>query len=397
LFIEDIPYHLRNSVEYLDLPIYIDLSAEECQPPPDLALGDTLMVMGLIRNQGRPVKLLFNPGPSRELVESHPLVRELAPATEPSPRLNLKTLPVSRSGRAQSWTSDTLHRLWLPVLPVDRVCANPVLAHSLYYKLSTKDDRPSLFLDPARPPALADLLSRNRPNLVLYPLNPGRRDYLWQDEAWWLGLLKRVGQDFNVVAVGAQDYGGIGQAVDAALPMDDPSSTLWDLAWLISQADAFAGRDGGLSHLALAVNDRVAVVWDSMASYRFWACRAAHNLIFSNPYTHRYPQTCRLSLKDLPGQVKSVRVTDAHGQIREETLPEEGFEQRVKELFGSVENFASMILARRELEQDRGGVEGWISDPQQKKDLYSLSWGFTHKALSGGLPPGVNWVAPVFP
>ncbi|MBI5520996.1 MAG: hypothetical protein HY910_00100 [Desulfarculus sp.] len=96
--IQDIPHHLRNTVERLDLPIHLDLSPSECHPPEGLALGDTLMLLGLIRNQGRPLRMYMDPGPTRPLLEGHPLVRELLPPGQPSQRFKLHRVPVGRAG-----------------------------------------------------------------------------------------------------------------------------------------------------------------------------------------------------------------------------------------------------------------------------------------------------------
>lgn len=395
MLLSRIPYPLRNTVEHLDLPLYIDLEPESCRPPADLALGDTLMALGLIRNQGRPLRLYLNPGAARELVEAHPLVRELLPPDGKPSRFNLRRLPVERSGRSATWISDDVYRLTIPVIPLDQIKANPILAHSLYYKLANTDDRPSVFVDPERKSPLRGLLGTGRPTLALYPLNPGRSDWFWQDPQWWTRLLEQVRKEFYVAAVGAEDYGELAQAVDATLPMSDPASTLTDLAWFLSRVQAFAGRDGGLSHLASAVNQRVMVVWDSMASYRFWAGRGGNHLVMSNPYTFRYPQAARLDMEDLRQQVRAVALPDGAGGVREETLPEEGYEERAKELFGSLENFTKAVLAMREVEDDRRGVEFWMSQPELKDAFYQQSLEFAARVLRGRASAGENWVAPV--
>lgn len=387
MLIQDIPYHLRNTVERLDLPIYLDLTPQECHPPEDLALGDTLMLLGLIRNQGRPVKLFMDPGPLRELVESHPLVAQLLPPAEPSRRFQLHRVPVGRAGRRQAWLSATTHTLPVPVLPLDQVRGNPVLAHSLYYGLQNQDDRASVFLDPARPPALAGLLSRRRPTLVVFPLNPGRGGHYWRDLAWWRELMTRARREMTVVAVGGRDYGELSQAADHCLSMDDPSSTLLDLAWLISQAAGFVGGDGGLAHLALAVHQRVLTVWDSVSSYRFWASAQGHHLLLCNPYGFRYPQTWRLSLTDLKRLA---------GQMAGPGTPPwaaQGFEAWAGEHYGGLEGLARVVLAWQEVEEERGFVEGWMKIPEAKARIYQESLDFALAMLAGRLPAGANWVA----
>jgi hypothetical protein len=398
LLVHEIPPHLRNTVERLEAPVYIELAGADCLPPPRLALGDTLMVLGLIRNQGRPVRLHLEPGPGRELAESHPLVRELA-APRPGGRLQVDQVPVGRSGRAASWMSATTHRLELPVLPVDQVRANPILAHSLHYGLENTDDRPSVFVDPARPPALAGLLSRQRPTLALFPFNPGRGGHHWQDEEWWLRLARALKPRFALVGVGARDYGGLAAELDQVLCSDDPASTLSELAWLFAHCHGFVGRDGGLYHLAAAVNPRLVVVWDSMASYRFWAGRGGHHVLMSNPYTYRYPQTMRLGLADM------VRAAAARGPL---TLAGPGGERRVEvppgagraelvELFGGVEAFRRAALAALEEAEDRSGVEAWLGRPELKERFYGQSLDFARAAAAGEAPAGANWVAPVAP
>ncbi len=388
MLIQDIPYHLRNTVERLELPIYLDLTPRECRPPRDLALGDTLMLLGLIRNQGRPIKLHMDPGPARELVQGHPLVAELLPPGEPSRRFKLLRVPVGRAGRPLAWVSGTTHTLPLPVLPVDQVRGNPVLAHSLYYRLENTDDRPSVFLDPARTPALAGLLSRRRPTLVVFPLNPGRRGHYWRDLAWWRELMTRARRDMAVVAVGGRDYGELADAADHCLSMDDPSSTLLDLAWLMGRAAAFAGGDGGLSHLALAVQPRVLTLWDSVSSYRFWASAQGHHLLFCNPYGFRYPQTRRLSLTDvrrLAAQMAGPGAPPWQAQ---------GLEAWAGEQYGGVEGLARAVLAWQEVAEERGFVEDWMGLPELKARIYQESLDFALAALAGRLPAGANWVAP---
>lgn len=395
MLVRDIPLHLRNTVEYLDLPIYIDLEGNECLPPPRLALGDTLMVLGLLRNQGKPVKLYFDPANVRELVEGHPLVKELLPPHEGQSRLQVDQVPVARSGRLASWVSKTTHRLNLPVLPVDRVHANPIVAHSFYYKLENRDDRPSVFVDPGRPAQLKGLLSKEKPNLAVFPLNPGRALDIWQDIEWWSELLKDLSKDFSLIGVGAKEYQGLEAYFDQTLALGDPASNLPDLAWFFSQVHGFLGRDGGLYHLAAAVNSRLAVVWDSMASYRYWAGGFGHHIVMSNPYGYRYPQTMRLNLDDLLQAVRSVRIVAADGSAEVQQIPPGAKEKDLTEIFGSVENFRNIAITHLEVEEDRKGVRVWMDHPETKAKFYKQSLEFTAAAVRGAAPAGANWVAPV--
>lgn len=394
MLIRQIPHPLRNTVEYLELPLYIDLTATDCRPPMELALGDTLMVLGLIRNQGKPVRLHLDPGPARQLVQSHPLVKELAaPDGQPS-RFKLRRLPVQRSGRKAAWVSDDTYRLPIPVAPLDQIKANPITAHSLYYKLDNNDDRPSVYIDPGYKSPLADLLSKKRPNLVVYPFNPGRADSFWQDVSWWRRLLAEVSSQFHLIAVGAHEYGELSEAVDQVLPMDDPASTLKDVAWLLSRAEVFAGRDGGISHLAAGVNHRFMVVWDSMASYRFWAGRGGNHLVMSNPYSFRYPQTMRVAMGDLRAGLGAIALPDKNGQIHQVSLPKQGFDEKAVELFGSLDAFMQNVLTSWEIEDDRAGVSSWMEEPKFKETFYKQSLDFAARVLTGSIKPGINWVAP---
>lgn len=397
MIIHDIPYHLRHTVAQMDLPVYVDISPTDCRPHPGLALGDTLMVLGLIRNQGRPLTLHLDPGAARELVEAHPLVREIVAPSGPPPGLDVRRLPVERSGRGASWTSQTVFRLNLPVCPVHEVRANPVLAHSLYHHLANLDDRPSVFVDPSRPPALAGLLSRERPTLALYPFNPGRGGNFWEDHLWWRELCRRLRESFALVALGGRDYGELAGEVDACLSMDDPASTLADLAWLLGRVAGFAGRDGGLSHLAAAVNPKTLVVWDSMASYRFWAGRTLNHVLMSNPYVFRYPQTARLDRGELLAQVRAARLPDGQGGHLGEGQSDEELVTVIGEKMGGLDNFASVWLARREVEEERQGVRAWWTQPELRRRFDAQSLDFAVRALTGGEAPGAAWVAPVFP
>jgi hypothetical protein len=396
LLVHDIPPHLRNTVDHLNLPIYIELAPEACIPPPRLALGDTLMVLGLIRNQGRPVRLCFDPGPARELIEAHPLVRELAPPEAGPAGLEVAQVPVARSGRPASWASRVTHRLDLPVLPVDRVRANPVLAHSLYYGLENTDDRPSLFLDPDRPPALAGLLSQNKPTLAVFPFNPGRSDHVWQDSEWWVRLARELRPEFALVGVGARDYGELGGELDQALSSNDPASTLGDLAWLFSRCAGFVGRDGGLYHLAAAVNSALTVVWDSLSSYRFWSGSAGHHLVMSNPYTYRYPQTLR---PNLPQMVELAEALGRRGTVGLEAaagLAAGAGREEVAARFGSVDAFGRAVMAALEADEDLRGA-AWAQKPELRSRFYQHSLAFAAASARGRLPAGANWVAPVAP
>ncbi|MFH1061030.1 MAG: glycosyltransferase family 9 protein [Pseudomonadota bacterium] len=400
MLVQDIPYHLRNTVERLKLPIYIDLEPGACRPPANLALGDTLMVLGLVRNQGRPVRLHLDPaGSLRELVASHPLVAELLPPDDAAARFDLVRVPVGRAGRGASWLSATTFDLDLPVLPVDQVRANPILAHSRYYGLGRDDDRPSVFIDPDRPRTLAGLLARGRPTLVAYPQNPGRRGHLWQNPAWWRELLTGLRAEMAVVLVGAADYGELSEAADACLPMHDPGSTLLDLAWLMGKAAAFVGGDGGLCHLAAAVNPRRLTVWDSMASYRVWAGAGGHHILFSNPYTFRYPQTVRHSLTDLGRIVASRGLPDGRGGWRPAASGPGpgGLAELAEEQCGGLEAMARAVMARQEVEAERDFVAGWQANPEASQRIRAGSLDFARRALTGQLPAGANWVVPSLP
>ena len=394
MLVKDIPHHLRNTIRYLDLPIYLELEANECRAPGALALGDTLMLLGLLRNHGRPVRLHME-SKFQDVLAGHPLVRELVSRPQKPMRIKVRSLPLGRSGRRFSWSSNTFHRLDLPVLPVDQIRGNPVLAHSLYYGLARTDDRPGLFLDPARPPALKGLLSREKPTLVVFPVNPGRGDSPWQDLGWWVELAGRLKKEFSLVAVGAEDYGDFARAADVCLAMSDPGSTIMDLAWLCQQAAGFVGRDGGPAHVASAMNQNVLTVWDSMASYRFWACRSGCHILLSNPYGFRYPQTHRLTLDDLKTHFQRVRLPRPDGDFVEVEMPREGYEQKAAELCGSFSNFTAMILGGLEAGEDRRGVEDWLNNPEVKRDFYDESLDFACRALTGKCRPGENWVAPI--
>lgn len=391
--IRQIPYHLRNTVEFLDCPIYVGLEEDRCRPPANLALGDTLMVLGLIRNQGRPVRLFLDPGPARELVEGHPLVRELVLRPEEGGAPGIQALPVARFGRAVTWVSAASLRLPVGVRPVDQVRANPILAHSRHYGLDNIDDRPSVFVDPNHPARLAGLLARQRPSLVVYPLHAGRADSLWQDREWWVALLRRLRPGFHLVAVGAPDYGELATEVDVCLPSDHPDSTLLDLAWLLGRAAGFVGREGGLAHLATAMNPRRVIIWDSMASYRFWAGSGGHHLLFCNPYTFRYPQTCRLDRGQL--QAMLARMT---AQVEDDpALAQASWEERAQVLAGGEEQLTRMVLIWREMEEERLAMAAWRDDPAQLGRITSQSLDFAQRAVLGRLTAGENWVAPVFP
>ncbi|MDR1398279.1 MAG: hypothetical protein LBJ14_11205 [Desulfarculales bacterium] len=394
MLVENIPLSLRNTIECLELPIYIKLADGACFPPPRLALGDTLMALGLLRNHGRPVRLYLSPSPEiLPLLEAHPLVKEIVPP-ESGQGYELQEIGVARSGRPATWYARTVFSLKLGVLPVDRVRANPILAHSAYYRLARRDDWPSVMVDPGAD-RLSSLLSRQKPNLLVFPLNPGRGDFFWQDEAWWRELFSSLRPHFTLLAVGSRDYGSLASCLDAVLPMDDPASTLPNLAWLMTKASAFVGRDGGLAHLASALNRRVVTVWDSMASYRYWAGSRGHHLLFSNPYLFRYPQAGRMEEEDLRRHGR-VNYINAQGQAVSVDMPvacAQSFARKAEEVFGGIANLAALLLSQREQMHERASVRAWMNG-EQRREYYQQSLQWTLRAVKGELPAGENWVVP---
>jgi hypothetical protein len=395
LLIEDIPYHLRNTITELVAPVYIELGPGHCHPPSKMALGDTLMMLGLIRNQGRRLRLLMDPGPWRPLVESHPLVAEVVtPPGEPQ-HLGWYTVPVAMHGRDQAFWAKEHFTFGVPVLPVDQIRANPVAAHSAYYNLANTSDRPEVFVDPDRPLALAGLLSRQRPTLVVYPENPGRADPYWRDLEWWRRLLTRLKQSFALVAVGADDYGPLTPLLDAVLARSDPASRLTDLAALLRAAAGFVGRDGGIMHLAAAVNRQTVMIWDSMSSYRLWANATACHVVFSNPYILRYPQANRILEEDYAQMM--TRISSAELGIEPGSLSAQEALGILTRIFGSETDVRRNLRSIREKSAEEQSVASWSGQPQLKERFHQETLDFTCRALQGATAPGSAWVAPVFP
>ncbi|MBI4798468.1 MAG: hypothetical protein HY794_07000 [Desulfarculus sp.] len=373
MLIEDIPYHLRNTITELVAPIYVELGPDHCHPPSNMALGDSLMMLGLIQNQGRRVRLLMDPGPWRDLVESHPLVAEVAaPPGEPE-RLGWYAVPVAKDGRGQVFLARESFTFGVPVLPVDQIRSNPVAAHSAYYRLANTSDRPGAFVDPQRPLALAGLLSKGRPTLVVYPLNPGRADPFWQDMAWWRQLLGRLKERFALVAVGADDYGELGEVLDFGLPKSDPASRLVDLAALMGAAAGCLARD----------------------SYRLWASATARHLVFSNPYLMRYPQANRVLDSDYNQLL--TRFSMAGLGLQEGNLPPQAALEVLKRLFGSELNVRRNLMTLRERNAESQSVAYWRDQPQLRERYHQESMDLACRALTGQVAPGGAWVAPVFP
>ena len=394
MLINQIPMHLRNTVEHLDLPIYMELDGPDLRLPSNLALGDTLMALGFLRNLDRKVRLHLDSA-HLELLKGHPLIAELVNPPQPLRKLGLTSLPVARRGRSASFGSNTNHRLQLPVLPVDQIRANPVYSHSLYYQLPNLDDRPGLFIDDSKPFQLKSLLGRSLPNLVIYPVNPGRSSSFWQDPDWWQGLMERIAGKYHIIAVGADGYGPWAGMADVCLAKSDPASRLPDLAKLCRAAHGFVGRDGGLAHLASAAGARTITIWDSMSSYRYWASRAGNHLLMSNPYGFRYPQALRLTLQDMKQNYRHISLNGPDGAREHIELPLQGFKKKVRELFGDFNRYGAYIQQMREEEEDRQGVLGWLGHPEIKKKFYEKSLDFTLACLNGHTKPGINWAAPV--
>jgi hypothetical protein len=396
MLIDEIPIHLRNTVDQLNLPIFMELDGDDLRVPPGLALGDTLMVLGLVRNLGRPIRLHLKT-PHLELLSAHPQIAQLVDPPQPMRDIQITSLPVKRRGRAASYGSSQTHRLKLPVLPLEQIRANPVYAHSLYYQLPSQDDRPGVYPDPGTPFELKSLLSSQKPSLVIYPFNPGRNRPYWQDAEWWAGLLSQLRTRYHLIAVGADDYGSLAGFFDALLPMSDPASRLAGLAGLCTAARSFIGIDGGLSHLACAAGARTITIWDSMSSYRFWASRAAIHLVMSNSYGFRYPQALRLTMEEMRIHYRRISLAGADGTMREIELPLDGYRKKARELFGNLDNLAARIQEMREEKEDRSGVELWMAQPGLKQAFYAQSREFVLKAVSGHVRAGQAWVTPLSP
>ena len=392
---EALPYHLRNTVTGLDLPIFVELDGDKCRTPPNLALGDTLMVLGIIRNQGRPVSLHCGTK-YREVLEGHPLVKEIVARPEPFQKLKVRGVRAQSSGRDYSWVSDVTHFHPLRPVPLDLVRANHVFSHSVYYRLPRTTDRPEIHLDRERRSPLFSLLSRKKPTLVLYCRNPGRNSGLWYDEAWWLALAKRLAEDFCLVAVGGRDYGELALVCHETLSMDHPDSTLPDLAWLMNRASGFVGKDGGLCHLAQAAGANSVVVWDSMLSYRFWAGSMGRHLVFSNPYTFRYPQTLRLGPARLAEYLGSM---DRRELLRmAASLGLDSPEEILPAGRGAVSpDRAAAIGVAVQQNEERESVNAWTGDPKLKRAVYRQSLDFAYNAVCGVSGQPQNWILPLFP
>jgi hypothetical protein len=395
MLIENIKPALRNSITGLDLPIYITLDGNQCRPPGRLALGDSLMLLGLVRNYGRPVRLFMDPLPAvLPLLNRHPLIKEVLPPLPDSNR-HLQKVAVGRSGRAETWHSRTVFKWDIPVWPLDKIRANPILAHSMYYQLRRRDDWPSVMPDDSAS-VLRGMLSRRKPALAVFPLNPGRADAFWQDEAWWLRLFAQLKNKFRLLGVGAQDYGSLAAALDAALPLQAPESSLPNIAWLISNCAGFIGRDGGLAHLATAVNHNVLTVWDSMGSYRYWAGSRSRHIVMSNPYIFRYPQAGRLNPDDLYRDCRKIQFVDGGGRAALVEMPADPrqYDEKARQIFGGIQNLAALILGQREQQSDAAGVEDWMRIPAVREDFYQQSLEFAVQAVSAQQSPGAAWIAP---
>ena len=276
------------------------------------------------------------------------------------------------------------------------VRANHVFSHSLYYNLPRRSDRPGIFLDRERNSPLSGLLSRKKPTLVLYCHNPGRKGGLWYDEAWWMALAKRLAGVFCLVAVGGRDYGELASVCDETLSMDHPDSTLADLAWLMNRASGFVGKDGGLCHLAQAAGANSVVVWDSMLSYRFWAGSLARHLVFSNPYTFRYPQTLHLGRAQIAEYLDAMeegerrRVTAALGLDSTAEILSRG-------AGGQSRSLATAVGVAIQQNEERESVKAWTGNAGLKKQVYAQSLDFACNAVMGRRTEPRNWILPLFP
>jgi hypothetical protein len=236
------------------------------------ALGDNLMVTGLLRNLDRPGMEVYSPFP--ELFENLPLAAKVHRENIPLPDEDRYRLRRDLSRRTIVYPADISQ----VVLEVDNAAERPlsdmvlnfIEALSIHYQAPRMGDRPWLILTPEERALAEDFLSASRPTLIVAPYKEAEADLSYDlEDEFWGPLVGVFGKFFHVIQLGSdKSLAGVDEFIPQKLP-------LRQLLALLSGAKAFIGLDGGLSHLMRAFDPGkwIITVYPHFAAFSTWGYR----------------------------------------------------------------------------------------------------------------------------
>jgi hypothetical protein len=236
------------------------------------ALGDNLLVTGLIRNLDRPDMQVFSPYP--ELFENLPLVGRVHPENIPLPDEDRYRLRRDLSRRTIVFPAE-INQVVLDVdnaaeRPLSDMVLNFIESLSIHYHAAKLNDRPWLVLTPEEKMLAADFLSPARPTLVVAPYKEADQDLRYDlEDEFWGPLVGVFSQTFHVIQLGSdRALPGVDEFIPQRLP-------LRQLLALLDGAKAFIGLDGGLSHLIRAFDPGkwIITIYPHFTAFSSWGYR----------------------------------------------------------------------------------------------------------------------------
>jgi hypothetical protein len=238
------------------------------------ALGDNLMVTGLLHNLDRPDMEVFSPFP--ELFANLPLAARVRSENIPLPDEDRYRLRRDLSRRTIVYPADISQ----VVLEVDNAAERPlsdmvlnfIEALSIHYHAPRLSDRPWLVLSPEERALAEDFLSPSRPTLIVAPYKEAEADLRYDlEEDFWGPLVGVFSKFFHVVQLGSdRSLPGVDEFIPQRLP-------LRQLLAILDGARAFIGLDGGLAHLirAFETGKWIITIYPHFTAFSTWGYRGS--------------------------------------------------------------------------------------------------------------------------
>ncbi len=274
--------------------IHLDGNAIGLINADQFALGDNLMVTGLLRNLDRPDMEVYSPFP--DLFANLPLVGKVRTANIPLPDEDRYKISRDLTRRVIVFPEDIQQAVFevdnAAERPLSDMVLNFIEALSIYYHAPRGDDRPWLILTDEEKRLGADILSAAKPNLILAPYKEGDQTigYALEDD-FWGPLVEVFAKYFHVIQLGSdRAVPGVDQFIPHRLPVRQ-------LLAVLDGARAFIGLDGGLSHLmrALEAGKWIITIYPHFTAFSAWG----------------YKQTCSVVLgADLDGYEQNFHAWD---------------------------------------------------------------------------------------
>ena len=244
------------------------------------ALGDNLMVTGLIRNLGRKGLRVYSPYP--ELFEGMPQVERVVSENIPLPDEDRYDIRRDMTRREVVYPTD-IEQVTIKIdnaaeLALSSMVFNFIAAMSVHYGAPETNDRTYLTITPGEASLADDVMSREKPNLVIAPYKESDQALEYDlDEDFWAPLIEVFAKFYAVHQLGS-DRAVPG--VDNFLPEKLPLRTLMAV---MSRADAFLGLDGGLAHVARAFESRkrIITIYPHFTAFSAWGYKDAHSVVLN--------------------------------------------------------------------------------------------------------------------